>query len=247
MSNDRQRFIAAARRLLPSRADAEDAVQDACIRALTALDGASPDPAWMYTVLRNVAIDRRRRRKLEAQHAEVEPAPERSVEDLLGLRAECEAALRHLLRRTSPIEAAAILLRDVFEFDHAEIAGLVGKTEAACRQFLQRARTRTRRAEEAADAEEIHVRRCWQAIETRDPASLLEMIRMRAAGMTPPAAVAGRMPPRAAAAGKPAGRGSVSKRSCTKLVQVDGRYALALVLDGVVLCVVPVGTQIASA
>lgn len=233
MSDDRQRLMNAARRFLPSRADAEDAVQDTYLRALAAPDGASPEPAWMYAVLRNIAIDRLRRRQLEAEHAEAEQGHERSAEELLGLRADCENALRHLLGRTSPTEAAAILLRDVFEFDYAEIARLVGKTETACRQFLKRARTRTRRAEAPNDSEENHVQWCWQAIEDRNPARLVDMIQMRVTPMAP-------LPP-ALATGRQGG-----PRSYTKLVQVNGRYALALVLDGAVLCVVPVGTQATS-
>jgi RNA polymerase sigma factor (sigma-70 family) len=226
MTRDRQRLMTAAQRLLPSRADAEDAVQDTYVRALAALNGASADPAWMYTVLRNIAIDRLRRQRLEIEHAEAEPTHERSSEDLLKLRADCEGALRHLLSRTSLTEAAAILLRDVFEFDYAEIARLVGKTETTCRQFLQRARIRTRRAEASADADEDDVQWCWQAIEARNPARLVDMIQMRAAPMPPPSLVQQGGP-----------------RSYSKLVQVNGRYALALILDGAVLCVVPLGTQ----
>jgi RNA polymerase sigma factor (sigma-70 family) len=229
MNDDRQRLMTAARRLLPSRADAEDAVQDTYVRALAALNGAPPDPAWMYTVLKNIAIDRLRRRQLEAGHAEAEPAHERSSEDLLRLRTDCEGALRHLLSRTSLTEAAAILLRDVFEFEYAEIAPLLGKTETTCRQFLRRARTRTGRGEASGDAEESHVHWCWQAIETRNPARLIDMIQMRVTPVTAPPTLVKRQQP--------------APRSYSKLVQINGRYALALVLDGIVLCVVPVGTQ----
>lgn len=223
--------MTAARRLLPSRADAEDAVQDTYLRSLAAFNGASPDPAWMYTVLKNIAIDRLRRRQLEAEHAEIETGHERSSEELLKLRAHCEGALRHLLSRTSLTEAAAILLRDVFEFDYAEIARLVGKTEITCRQFLQRARARTHCAEASTDAEETHVLWCWQAIEARNPARLIDMIHMHVARMAPPEQMTGRQ---------------CDPRSYSKLVQVNGRYALALMLDGVVLCIVPIGTQSVS-
>jgi hypothetical protein len=41
-------------------------------------------------------------------------------------------------------------------------------------------------------------------------------------------------------------RGDCRARSSSKLVQVNGRYAIALVLDGVILCIVPVGTQTTS-
>jgi RNA polymerase sigma factor (sigma-70 family) len=231
MSDERRRLLTAARRLLPSRADAEDAVQDSYVRALVVLNGAAPEPAWMYTVLRNIAIDRLRRQHLEAKHGETELPQERSSEDRLRLRAECEAALRHLLGRTSLAEAAAILLRDVFEFEYAEIARLIGKSETTCRQFLQRARTRTRRSEPSSDTEEMHVRCCWQAIEARDPTPLVDMIRMPTACKAAPARIS---------------RQQGALRSYSQLVQVNGRYALALVLNGAVLCVVPVGTQISA-
>jgi RNA polymerase sigma-70 factor (ECF subfamily) len=45
-----------------------------------------------------------------------------------------------LLERLSPPERAVLLLRDVFDYDYAEIAGTIGKDEANCRQILRRAR-----------------------------------------------------------------------------------------------------------
>jgi hypothetical protein len=57
------------------------------------------------------------------------------------------------------------------------------------------------------------------------------MIQMRLLRVTPPTVVSQRQ---------------AGPRSHAKLVQVNGRYALALLLDGVVLCVVPVGTQVTS-
>ena len=228
MATDRQRLISAARRLLATHADAEDAVQDTYVRALSRLpDWLGPQPAWLYSVLRNIAIDRLRRKQLESEHAEVGLPPEASSESLVEVRSECEAALRHLLSRVSPAEAAAILLRDVFEFDYHEIARIVGKSEAASRQFLHRARTRSRLTGSPADVEEPYVGLCWRAIEARDPAPLVDMLQMITARVQP-AAIAGR---------------HRSARSSSMLVQVSGRYAIALVLDGVVLCIVPVGTQ----
>jgi RNA polymerase sigma factor (sigma-70 family) len=229
MATDRQRLMSAACRLLASRADAEDAVQDTYVRALAAFpDWLTPQPAWLYTVLRNIALDRLRRKQLESEHADAGLPPEGSSEPLMDVRSDCEAALRHLLSRVSPAEAAAILLRDVFEFDYDEIARIVGKSEAASRQFLHRARTRTRRTGPSAEVEEPYVGLCWRAIEARDPALLMDMLQMTTARAQPAAATAGRY------------RGA---RSSSMLVQVNGRYAIALVLDGVVLCVVPVGTQ----
>lgn len=228
MAAHRQRLMSAARRLLASRADAEDAVQDTYLRALAVSpDWLGSQPAWLYAVLRNIAIDRLRRKQLESEHAASGLPADVASEPLMEARSECEAALRHLLSRVSPAEAAAILLRDVFEFDYDEIARIVGKSEAASRQFLHRARTRTRRTGPPADVEEPYVGLLWRAIEARDPAPLMHMLQVTTVRAHHVAAItAGRH------------RGA---RSSSMLVQVNGRYALALVLDGVVLCLVPVG------
>jgi RNA polymerase sigma factor (sigma-70 family) len=227
MAAHRQRLLCAARRLLPSRADAEDAVQDAYVRALAASpDWLGREPAWLYTVLRNIAIDRLRRKQLESEHADGGLPPEGASEPLMEARSECEAALRHLLSRVSAAQAAAILLRDVFEFDHVEIARILGKSEAASRQFLHRARARTRCTDPLGDVDELHVGLFWHAIEARDPALLRDMLQMTTASANYAAVTVERH------------RGA---RSSSVLVQVNGRYAIALVLDGIVLCVVPVG------
>lgn len=229
MATDRQRLMSAARRLLPSRPDAEDAVQDTYIRALATFpDRQKPEPNWLYTVLRNLAIDRLRRKQWELDHMGADAPPQGSSENLVEIRSECEAALRHLLNRVSPAEAAAILLRDVFEFEYDEIGCIVGKSEDAARQFLHRAKIRTRRTVPPAELEEPYVALCWRAIEARDPALLIHMLQVTTLQAQPTSFIVGRH------------RGP---RSSSVLVQVNGRYAIALVLDGVVLCVVPVGTQ----
>jgi RNA polymerase sigma factor (sigma-70 family) len=229
MATNRERLISAARRLLASRADAEDAVQDTYVRALTSFpDWLGAQPAWLHTVLRNIAIDRLRRKQLESEHADTGLPPEESLESLMEVRPECEAALRHLLSHFSPAEAAAILLCDVFEFDYDEIARIVGKSEAASRQFLHRARSRAHRPRSSADVDEAFVGLCWRAIEARDPALLMDMLQMTTALGWQAAITVGRH------------RGA---RTSSMLVQVNGRYAIALVLDGVVLCLMPVDTQ----
>jgi RNA polymerase sigma factor (sigma-70 family) len=231
MAANRQMLLRAAYRLLSSASDAEDAVQDSYVRALTTFPGGlGVHPAWMQTVVRNVAIDRLRRRRLESEYLESVMPDEESLDAAsgAGLESECKAALSHLLGRVSGVEAAAILLRDIFDFSHVEIARLIGRNVDATRQFLLRARARIRRPDGSEEVEECHVVMCWRAIEARDPATLMEMLRTTTAEM--PLITVGAAEHRAA-------------RSTTTLVQVNGRYALALVLDGVVLCVVPVGTQ----
>ena len=226
MTNDYQKLVHAAHRVLGSRANAEDAVQDTYLRAFdTFSDWRAPEPAWMYAVLRNIAIDRHRRLRLESLHANVESNAE-SFLDLPEAASDCEAAIRHLLSRVSPLDAAAILLRDVFEFDYAEIAGLLDKSEPATRQLLHRARMRTRGGAMHADVDDFYAGLCCGAIAAREPALLMEMLR----GITG----------HAQACAVPVGRDG-GARSSSMLVHINGRYAIALVLNGVVLCIVPVG------
>jgi hypothetical protein len=169
---------------------------------------------------------------LESGHTDTELPAEESLESLLEIRSECQAALRLLLSHVSPAEAAVLLLCDVFEFDYNEIARIVGKSNAASRQFLHRARTRAHRAESSADVDDAYVELYWRAIEARDPTLLMQMLQgtIVALAQQPTSAVGG----------------DSRARSSSKLVQVNGRYAIALVLDGVVLCIVPVGTQTTS-
>jgi RNA polymerase sigma factor (sigma-70 family) len=240
---DRQRLLAAARRLLRTEADAEDAVQDAYLRAAGTLP-PSPDSrqAWLHTVVRNLAIDQLRRRRLERDYLETAaPAElfggidvESSAEHAAAMKDQCVAALYDLHRRVNREEAAAILLREVFEADYSDIARAAGKTESATRQLVHRALTRircvtpARRRGDAVDDEDSLVGLCWQAIQSRNPAVLFQM--MGSSHVT---------------AHLPAARivrgGLGVPRACSALVHIHGRYAIALVLDGVVLCTVPVG------
>ena len=244
---DRRRLLAVARRLLRIEADAEDTVQDAYLRAATARPRAPESmQAWLHTVVRNLAIDRLRRERLRRTYLEgcaSEKVPgldeaESSLERTVALRQECIAALAELLRRVGVEGAAALLLREVFEVDYSEIARAAGKTVAASRQFVHRALARAHQAQRSAkrgektsdDETSTYVNLCWNAIQSRNPAALFAMI------ATSPVARALRLPP---ALGERA-----APRTSSALVQVEGQYAIALVLDGVLLCVIPVGTTV---
>jgi RNA polymerase sigma-70 factor (ECF subfamily) len=242
---NRQRLLAVARRLLRTEADAEDAVQDAYLRATSARQHAPESmQAWLHTVVRNLAIDRLRRERLQRTYLEscasegvlgLDEA-ESSLEHTVAMRQQCIAALTELLRRVGLEEAAAILLREVFEADYSDIARAAGKTVAASRQFVHRALARAHRALPSAKRHEntsddetaTYVSLCWDAIQSRNPAVLFAMI------AASPVARAVSLPVALGECGAP--------RTSSTLVQVQGRYAIALVLDGVLLCVVPVGT-----
>ena len=248
----RGRLLDLARGLLGTQADAEDVVQDAYLRVR---DGAPPGlastEAWLMTVVKHLAIDRLRRRRLEwdwqarairdGDAGDSRSAP--SAEHLATLAIDSAAALRLVTDTLAPVEAAALLLREVFDADYADIARSTGKGEAACRQLVHRALQRVRAASLHAkrknqpadgDTADALFHLCWRAIESRSPQALHAVL------AAPQMAASVRVP--AQASGTQAG---VARTSCV-LAQVNGRFAVALVLDGKVLCTLPIGPTAAS-
>ncbi|XYJ09761.1 RNA polymerase sigma-70 factor [Telluria sp. B2] len=151
----RPRLFAIAYRMLGTRADAEDVVQDAWLRwnAGERGDVATPE-AWLVTATTRLAIDRLRSRKLERE-AYIGwwlPEPlveldERTPESAAELASDVSVAFLWVLERLGPEERAAFLLRQVFDQDYAEIAAMLGKSEAACRQLVHRAQARVKQAQ----------------------------------------------------------------------------------------------------
>jgi RNA polymerase sigma-70 factor (TIGR02957 family) len=146
----RPRAFAIAYRMLGSVAEAEDVVQEALLRVNNALEEGerieSP-PAYVATITTRLAIDELRsaRARRETYVGEWLPEPivvdtredpERQAEmaDSLSL------AFLVLLENLSPEQRAALLLHDVFDYDYAEIAQVIGKSEDNARQLAVRAR-----------------------------------------------------------------------------------------------------------
>lgn len=143
----RPRLFAAAYRMLGTRADAEDVVQDAWLR-WQAADHASLQSAeaWLLTVTTRLALDRLRARKTERESYTGWWLPEPLVElddntpeSAAELASDVSLALLWTLERLSAEERSAFLLRQAFDQDYADIAALLGKTEANCRQLVRRA------------------------------------------------------------------------------------------------------------
>ena len=147
----RGRLFGLAYRMLGSRADAEDIVQEAYVR----WHEANPEPiqnpeAWLITTTSRLAIDRLRRLKTERE-AYVGPwLPEPIVSHVpppdqhVDLDADLSIAFLTLLERLAPEERAAFLLHEVFDVGYEAIASVLGRSEAACRQIVHRARDRVR-------------------------------------------------------------------------------------------------------
>ncbi len=138
--------------MLGVRADAEDVLQDAWLRWREA-DHASlhSAEAWLVTVVTRLAIDRLRSAKSEreAYIGAWLPEPiveldERTPESLAEFASDVSVAFLHVLERLGPEERAAFLLRQVFDYDYAEVAEMLGKREPAVRQMVHRAAERVR-------------------------------------------------------------------------------------------------------
>ncbi|MBU8974828.1 MULTISPECIES: RNA polymerase sigma-70 factor [unclassified Lysobacter] len=146
----RPRLFALAYRLLGSRSDAEEVVQDAWLRWHQADRSEIRDlEAWLVTATTRLGIDRLRQARKER---EVYPGPwlpePLTIDDTPGPEQQADIAgqvsLAYLavLEKLGPEERAAFLLKDVFDYDYPQIAELLGHTEANCRQMVSRARTR---------------------------------------------------------------------------------------------------------
>ena len=147
----RPRLLAIGRRMLGSLAEAEDLVQDAYIRWLRAPPNVEAPVAFLVSVTTRLCLDRLRQLNRERQHFAETWEPEavssaqcESPEHSRVRSEEATAAFVAVLERLSVDERAAFLLREVFDYDYPEVASHLGKSEAACRQLIHRARTHLR-------------------------------------------------------------------------------------------------------
>lgn len=182
---------ALAYRLLGSMAEAEDAVQDAFLRYAQKEGNDIDNPrAWLTTVVTNRCIDmlRAARQRRETYVGEWLPEPiatdDAGRPELAADRADSlSLAFLTLLERLSPLERAAYLLHDIFDYDYAEVARVLNKKEAACRQLASRARRhigagRPRFPLPSADAERDSViERFVAAVQAGDATALMGILK----------------------------------------------------------------------
>ncbi|MCQ4274252.1 RNA polymerase sigma factor SigJ [Stutzerimonas degradans] len=148
----RPKLFGLAYRLLGSRADAEDLLQDAWLKWSGADAATIRDAeAWLVTVVTRLGIDqlRQRRARREEYLGPWLPEPllglgDHEGERLADLGADISMAFMVLLERLGAEERAALLLREVLEHSYEQIAATLGKNAAACRQIISRARRRVR-------------------------------------------------------------------------------------------------------
>ena len=184
----RARLVALAYRMLGSRAEAEDVVQDVWLKWHLADTREVRTPAaWLTTLTARLAIDRLRHLQLERGVRAAGWLPEPWLDELapsaeeLALRsAEMSYGLMLLLERLKPDERAAFVLHEAFDCDYAEIARILERTPAACRQIVHRAKSRLQRdgAPLSRPDPAQHARlveRLRTALEAQDRAGLLQL------------------------------------------------------------------------
>ncbi len=143
----RRALTGLAYRMLGSRAEAEDVVQDAYLRWHAADRAAIEEPRrYLGTVVTRLCLDRlksaRARREVYVGQWLPEPVVDESFDDDSAgdLAHDISVALMLILERLSPLERASFLLHDVFGLDFAEVSRALGRSEPACRQLAARAR-----------------------------------------------------------------------------------------------------------
>ncbi|PDT12569.1 sigma-70 family RNA polymerase sigma factor [Rhizobium sp. M1] len=157
---NRGHLRAAAYRMLGSRSEAEDAVQEAWLRlSRTDATGIGNLGGWLTTVVARICLDMLRARKSRREeplemplHATVadpggDPESEAAFADSVGL------ALLVVLQTLAPAERVAFVLHDMFDLPFDEIAPIIGRSSAATRQLASRARRRVQGMDEAPEVD----------------------------------------------------------------------------------------------
>ncbi|MDG4805736.1 RNA polymerase sigma factor SigJ [Micromonospora sp. WMMD1120] len=150
----RPMLLGLAYRLLGSRHDAEDVLQEAYLRWLGVDRAAVGEPRrYLSRIVTRLALDRLRARQAARETyvgtwlpepVPTEPSPFGPL-DRVELRDSLSTALLHVLERLTPPERAVYVLHTAFDLPYAEIADILGRSADDCRQLHHRATERVRR------------------------------------------------------------------------------------------------------
>jgi len=263
--SERRQLINLAYRLLGSLAEAEDAVQETYARwyamSRPQQDAIASPGAWLTTVASRICLDllgsARARRERYVGDWIPEPLPERTEwisgrpgattadpADRVTLDESVNMAFLVVLESMTPAERVAFILHDVFRYSFAEVAQIVGRTPAACRQLASSARRRIRasQAPAAPATEQASIVRAFkQAWEAKDIDALIGLLDPSATAVADTGGLASALP------GPIEGNGEIA-RACLDVAElapdliilertVNGQPGLVAQQDGVIVTV----------
>ena len=187
-AENRGRLWSVAYRMLGSRADAEDLVQEAYLRWHGArVDEIRAPQAWLVTTITRLCIDRLRQLRAERERyvgpwlpEPLVSEPPAAADEAAELASDLSVAFLAVLERLAPEERAAFLLREMFDAGYDDIAQILGKSVVACRQIVSRAQKRVRaqrpRVQVNAAAQRRLLDGLVQAVQARDQNALLALL-----------------------------------------------------------------------
>ncbi|MGE7824879.1 sigma-70 family RNA polymerase sigma factor [Paenibacillus sp. NPDC093718] len=164
----RNHLQAVAYRMLGSLSEADDALQESCIRlSRSDTSGVENFGGWLTTIVSRVCFDMLRSRKSRRQELTMVSIPEPVTSRQDGSDPEHEAlmadsvglAMLVVLEKLNPAERIAFVLHDIFALSFSEIAPIIGRNEAAARQLASRARRRVQDADATTETAEFQCKR----------------------------------------------------------------------------------------
>ncbi len=187
----RSYLFAIAYRMLGSVMDAEDMVQETYLRYQgTPKDSITSLKAFLTTIITRLCVDQLHlaHRKREQYLGPWLPEPIITADSLEVISPEervdreesISMAFLLLLEQLQPVERAVFLLREVFEYDYAEIASFLGKSEVACRQWFSRAKKHLAdhrpRFQASPETQRQMLRSFQQALQAGEMTALMKML-----------------------------------------------------------------------
>lgn len=138
---ERPRLMALATRILGSKTDADDVLQEAWLR-LTRSDDVDNVPAWLTTVVTRLCLDHLRKgrtrvsveTRLSGELASSDPEADALLGEAIG------DALHVIVTSLAPAERVAFVLHDIFDIPFDEISTIMGRSDTAVRQLASRGR-----------------------------------------------------------------------------------------------------------
>jgi RNA polymerase sigma-70 factor (ECF subfamily) len=164
----RNHLQAVAYRMLGSRSEADDAVQESWIRLTRSHTGEVENMGgWLTTIVSRVCLDMLRTRKSRREELAMAGEPDSIAGHQDGSDPEHEAlmadsvgnAMFIVLEKLNPAERIAFVLHDIFALSFSEIAPIIGRNEVAARQLASRARRRVQGAESTSETAELQRKR----------------------------------------------------------------------------------------